>query len=217
MRSAHCFSCRVWRGNSATWCCSPLQALWFATPRPRAARANFWYSVLRGLAIFGGVINVVTHADSSPPERLNIPVPQLLVELSNTRATCGGDLVVLTYDRMLAWQAAHAGFVVISPFAASVPDPDILRAPHRCATILNTFAGGIPPETMRDYQRDLGMLAVGSETRSQVGRDRYFALKRRMDSRYPEFLVEKIDLHEVRGLERLRSFTGWRTGNRSVR
>ena len=185
---------------------APLQALWFATAgvAPRRARQFWIFFTLLGLANLCGVINVMTHADTTK-NSWNIPVGAVFEQLRVRRAACSNDLVVITYDRGLAWHAARAGYLVLSPFSTA-PDAASLKTTHRCVAILNTFGGGFSDGALRRYRAELEQLEYRGKTRDTFGRDRYFALKRRLDPTYPQFLVERIELREVRGLDRLHSW-----------
>lgn len=186
---------------------SPWQALWISTVRVRASQQRAYWLCLAALAAGNvwGDFNVATHQDTTK-NSWNLPVGQLLADLAAKKDKCDGDLVVISHDVALAWHLDKGGYQQISPYPHRAMPQEALASKHRCAILIKTYIGSLPPDA---YQRMIGEVSAMRYSKAEqhrYGRDRYHAIKKRQDPRYPEYAFETTTYSKVENLSALSSW-----------
>ena len=83
---------------------------------------------------------------------------------------------------------------------------DILIKQHACVIILETYSGAISEKKYNSMQHELSKLEYKNIDRTNFGKDNYFYYKRKLDSRYPEYIVSAYKYYDVVSLSPLVSW-----------
>ncbi|MFI5220683.1 MAG: hypothetical protein ACHQK8_00040 [Bacteroidia bacterium] len=185
---------------------SPWQALWIATAKIEAPQKKFFILFLSFLAIgnLWGDLNVVTHHNTTK-SNFDLQVQPVLDDLKIEKLKSKNDLIVLCHDPKLTWHLNHNGFTVVGPYSHSVLTPELFRSKHRCVVILKTWTG-LKPEQLKIMYKELQLLKYESSTSLNLGRDDFYTFKNKLNSLYPEYMVEVTRFYEVENLEAVKSW-----------
>ena len=139
---------------------------------------------LIGTANLVGCYNVYTHEDTTK-SNWNVPVRDVLHVVDQEHSKCADDVIVLTHDTMLSRHLSDARWRVISPYARRIAGVDKAT----CVLVILTFRGSISEETYGAMIAELNGLDSSPMGMTRLGYDRYYAVKRRIDARVPEYVV----------------------------
>lgn len=186
---------------------SPWQAIWITTATTKH-RDGKLLPVFMSLLIIGnvwGIYNVATHQNTTK-NSWNLPIELTMSHLRQEAEACRGNTLVITHDVGLAWQANHAGYKVLSPFAAQPLPPEKLASKYECVFLLKTYAGSIDNLQYNKMIQDLRLIHYDSSATIKLGKDSYYSIKKRMDPRYPEHMIE---LTQYTNVSNLAALTSW--------
>ena len=186
---------------------SPWQAIWLSTLRIPANRARSFALCFAALAVgnLWGDFNVVTHQNTTK-NSWNLDLAPVLAALHQADMSCGGDLIVVSHDPVLAWHVDQEGYPQLIPFSRYGLSPSVLGARHRCVVVIRSYAGMFDTDAYRKMNDQLATLHYTSQARRQFGTDANFRIKQRLDPRYPEY---QFEVTAYRDLEGLGALTAW--------
>ena len=187
---------------------SPFQSIWLSTIKINNIYLSKLYRLFIFMIIIGnlaGDFNVISHKNTTK-NSWNIPVITIIKYLDNEKTKCGGDLVVLSHDPTLSIVLEKNYFQSISPYSILSTPNDILIKQHACVIILETYSGAISEKKYNSMQHELSKLEYKNIDRTNFGKDNYFYYKRKLDSRYPEYIVSAYKYYDVVSLSPLVSW-----------
>lgn len=186
---------------------SPWQAFWIATAKIEKTQKKLFISFFFLLTIgyLIGDFNILTHQNTTK-SNWNIPVRQVLGDLNIEKIKCKSDLVVLCSDEMLTWQLERAGYTVIGIYVQKQLSMQVINSKHNCVALLKTWAGKIGDGQYKNMYEEIKSLNYSNSINSKYGRDKFYTIKRKLDPRYPEYLVEITKYYNVKNLTGLNSW-----------
>ena len=190
---------------------SPWQALWISTAKIQVPQKKFFLIFLFFLVLgnLWGDYNIISHQNTTKSD-WNIPLKEIMNDLNKDRLKCKNDIIILCSNEMLTWNLERSGYHVMSIYAQHQLNRQELLKKHNCVVILKTWAGKISSDDYKKLYSETELLGFSKKIKVNFGRDNYFKIKHKLDSRYPEFMVEATKYYEVRNLNKL---TEWSPRN----
>jgi hypothetical protein len=183
---------------------SPWQAFWMSTAKVEAPQKKLFLFFLSFLTISNlwGDFNIITRQNTSKND-YNLPVKQILTDLSMEDIKCKKDMVILCHTRTLSWNLEKAGYRVLDPDSYRLLTKQELRSKHNCVVVLKTWPGRIAPKKYQSMYDEIKLLKYTSSTNSKYGRDDFYLLKKKLDDRFPEYSVEVTKYYNVENIDTL--------------
>ena len=186
---------------------SPFEALWISTSSMGGLR-NRAFNIFLVMIFIGnicGIYNVVLHQNTTK-NSWNMPVKQVITELSMRRNQCNNDLLVLSYAPDLAWHLKNDNFNIISPFSGEEIGYPI-KNNYKCIFVLKTNIGHISRARYNAMFDIFDKARFESSSIQYYGRDDNYLLKRMLDKNYPEYSIELVSYFKVQNLKDLNTWS----------
>ena len=187
---------------------SPFQALLISTYSIKNVSVNKFFNIFLIFISIGnicGIYNVVNHHNTTK-NSWNMPVKQVITELSMRRNQCNNDLLVLSYAPDLAWHLKNDNFNIISPFSGEEIGYPI-KNNYKCIFVLKTNIGHISRARYNAMFDIFDKARFESSSIQYYGRDDNYLLKRMLDKNYPEYSIELVSYFKVQNLKDLNTWS----------
>jgi len=186
---------------------SPWQAFWISTAKIEAPQKKLFLFFLTFLTISNvwGDFNVITRQNTTKND-YNLPIKEILKDLSIENVKCKNDIVILCHSRSLSWNLENAGYRVLDPNSYTLLPKQVLLSKHKCLVVLKTWPGSMDAKQYQMLYDEIKLLSYASSVNSKFGRDDFYVLKNKFDSRYPEYSVEVTKYYDVKNLVALKSW-----------
>ncbi len=185
----------------------PFQALWISTAKIETPQKKLYIIFLSFLMISNlwGDFNVIIRQNTSKND-YNIPVKQILMDLSIEKEKSKNDMVILCHSRLLSWNLQNAGYLVADPFFYKPLPKKILLSKHNCIVVLKTWPGSMAEKQYKMLYDEINLLSYVNSVKYSYGRDDFYVLKKKMDTRFQEYSVEVTKYYDVENLVALKAW-----------
>ena len=129
-----------------------------------------------------------------------------MVDLNIENLKSKNDIIILCHSPSISWNLENAGYQVLNPFSYTLLPEKILHSKHNCLVVIKTWQGCMDAKLYQRLYDEIKLLSYVSSKNSKYGRDDYYALKKKLDSRYPEYSVEVTKYYNVENLVALKSW-----------
>ena len=147
-----------------------------------------------------GIYNVTMHQDTTK-NSWNLPIKEVLAYVENIKKKDGNqEIIILTHDPILTRTLIEKRYRVISPYNNQEKFNSSINK-NNDIIVIKTFMGSINENTYKKLLASVDKLKYDSKFYLNIGIDRYFLHKRKINKNYPKWQMQIIQLKNTRNIE----------------